>query len=241
MGCLLRVFLKIPWWPHQTEKFPRYWPFVRGIHRSTVNSHDHPHYWFILDPKSKQDKVKSTNWKNLSKLQNCEFWKHLYMGHTFGSCLIRRVNIKWIWQVLWKIQNGQDSVHRWTEGQGETSMPPSTSLSWAYNDIIILIFFGFIDIVQACNMNVNQWHKYILRNLFKCCRQIFNTDLCKHHRDLGMSTTYCIQILVISHFYITAVLLEIHDNYQQAEAYLRYGPINSWITGYLFSYFSLYM
>ena len=27
-----------PWWRHQMEKFPRYWPFVWGIHRSPVNS-----------------------------------------------------------------------------------------------------------------------------------------------------------------------------------------------------------
>ena len=26
------------WWCHQMETFPRYWPFVRGIHRSPVNS-----------------------------------------------------------------------------------------------------------------------------------------------------------------------------------------------------------
>ena len=25
------------WWRHQMKKFPRYWPFVWGIHRSTVN------------------------------------------------------------------------------------------------------------------------------------------------------------------------------------------------------------
>ena len=28
----------IPWWRHQMETFPRYWPFVRVIHRSPVNS-----------------------------------------------------------------------------------------------------------------------------------------------------------------------------------------------------------
>ena len=28
----------LPWWRHQMETFPRYWPFVRGIHRSPVNS-----------------------------------------------------------------------------------------------------------------------------------------------------------------------------------------------------------
>ena len=27
-----------PWWRHQMETLPRYWPFVRGIHRSPVNS-----------------------------------------------------------------------------------------------------------------------------------------------------------------------------------------------------------
>ena len=26
------------WWRHQMEHFPRYWPFVRGNHRSPVNS-----------------------------------------------------------------------------------------------------------------------------------------------------------------------------------------------------------
>ena len=28
----------LSWWRHQMETFPRYWPFVRGIHRSPVNS-----------------------------------------------------------------------------------------------------------------------------------------------------------------------------------------------------------
>ena len=41
--CLLFVsnyFLSInhSWWRHPMETFPRYWPFVRGIHRSPVNS-----------------------------------------------------------------------------------------------------------------------------------------------------------------------------------------------------------
>ena len=28
----------IPWWRHQMETLPRYWPFVRRIHRPPVNS-----------------------------------------------------------------------------------------------------------------------------------------------------------------------------------------------------------
>ena len=34
----------VSWWRHQMEKFPRYWPFVRGIHRSPVNS-QHKGQW----------------------------------------------------------------------------------------------------------------------------------------------------------------------------------------------------
>ena len=29
---------RVTWWRHQMETFPRYWPYVRGIHRSPVNS-----------------------------------------------------------------------------------------------------------------------------------------------------------------------------------------------------------
>ena len=32
------------WWRHQMETFPRYWPFVREIHRSPVNS-PHKDQW----------------------------------------------------------------------------------------------------------------------------------------------------------------------------------------------------
>ena len=34
----MRRVLSVPWWRHQMVTFPRYWPFVRGIHRSPVNS-----------------------------------------------------------------------------------------------------------------------------------------------------------------------------------------------------------
>ena len=35
------VVIRVTWWRHQMETFPRYWSFVRGIHRSPVNSlHD---------------------------------------------------------------------------------------------------------------------------------------------------------------------------------------------------------
>ena len=69
-----------------------------------------------------QDKVKVTILKKLPKIQILEFKKNLNMRQTFWSWLIRCVNMKWIWLVLWKIQSGHDSVHRRTDGQGETSI-----------------------------------------------------------------------------------------------------------------------
>ena len=38
-GAITRLYQwKWTWWRHQMETFSRYWPFVRGIHRSPVNS-----------------------------------------------------------------------------------------------------------------------------------------------------------------------------------------------------------
>ena len=84
---------------------------------------DYPYHWVILDPKSKEDKVKVTNLKNSSKFQIFEFWNGHYTRHTFWSCLIRCANMKWIWWVLLKIQSGHDSVHRWTDGQTDKVIP----------------------------------------------------------------------------------------------------------------------
>ena len=36
------------WWRHQMETFPRYWPFMRGIHRSPVNSSDKGQWYGAL-------------------------------------------------------------------------------------------------------------------------------------------------------------------------------------------------
>ena len=46
--------------------------------------------------KSKQDKFKITNFKKLPKIQNLKFCMKVYMQHTFWSCLIRCINMKWI-------------------------------------------------------------------------------------------------------------------------------------------------
>ena len=36
-GRVIGLLLQYSWWRHQMEHFPRYWPFVWGIHRSRVN------------------------------------------------------------------------------------------------------------------------------------------------------------------------------------------------------------
>ena len=121
----------------------------------TLPPHDYPYHWVILDPKSKEDKVKVTNLKNLPKFQIFEFWNEHYTRHTFWSCLIRCENMKWIWSVFLKIQSGHDSVHRRTDGhlwriwsqlpdgQGDTSIPPfQFRWSGGYNYLLLTLMMG---------------------------------------------------------------------------------------------------
>ena len=117
--------------PTRTTRKPAFWGYPPP-------PHDYPYHWVILDPKSKEDKVKVTNLKNSPKFQIFEFWNGHYTRHTFLSCLIRCANMKWIRWVFLKIQSGHDSVHRRTDGQtdGQTDgrtrwyqyTPLSTSL-----------------------------------------------------------------------------------------------------------------
>ena len=85
--------------------------------------HDYPYYQFILDPKSKHDKVKGTYLKDLPKIQLFEVCRKLCMRHTFRSCFIGCINMKWIQQVLLKIQSGHNFIYRQTtEGQTDRGM-----------------------------------------------------------------------------------------------------------------------
>ena len=116
----------------RTTRTPAFWAYPPP-------PHDYPYHWDILDPKSKDDKVKVTNLKNSPKFQIFEFWNGHYTRHTSWSCLIRCANMKWIRWVLLKIQSGHDSVHRRTDGQGDTSIPPY-QLRWSggYNKLVDL-------------------------------------------------------------------------------------------------------
>ena len=99
--------------------------------------------------------------KAMSKLQilricqNFCILNKLYTQHTSWSCLIRCANMKWIRRVLLKMQSGQDSVHRRTEGQtdgqGEISIAPfQLRLSRGYNKWPHLMRFNVY-----CNMPLN--------------------------------------------------------------------------------------
>ena len=121
----------------RTTRMPAFWGYPPP-------PNDYPFYWFTLDPKS-----------NLPKFQILEFWHKHYTRHTFWSCLIGCANMKWIRQILLKIQSGHDSVHRrtdrqtdrWTDGQGETSIPPFNfaeaggiiTLKWAQKQFVMRV------------------------------------------------------------------------------------------------------
>ena len=113
----------------RTTRTPAFWGYPPP-------RHDYSYHWVILDPKSKEDKVKVTNLKNSPKFQIFEFWNGHYTRHTFWSCLIRCANMKWIRWVFLKIQSRHDSVNRRTDGQGDTSIPPF-QLRWSggYNEM----------------------------------------------------------------------------------------------------------
>ena len=100
----------------RTTRTPAFWGYPPP-------PHDYPYHWVILDPKSKEDKVKVTNLKNSPKFQIFEFWNEHYTRHTFWSCLIRCANMKWIQWVLLNIQSGHDSVHQRTVGQTDKVIP----------------------------------------------------------------------------------------------------------------------
>ena len=137
--CLLQVYFLIMSLQTRTTRMPAFWEYPPP-------PHDYPYYSFISDSKSKQDKVKVTNLKNLPKIQILELKKN-YMQPTLGSCLIRYVNGKLILLVLWELQSRHDAVHRQTDertdgrmdrqtdGRRETSIPPF-QLHWSrgHND-----------------------------------------------------------------------------------------------------------
>ena len=120
----------------RTTRMPAFWGYP-------TPPHDYPYHWVILDPKSKENKVKVTNLKNSSKFQIFEYRNGHYTRHTFWSCLIRCANMKWIRWVLLKIQSGHDSVHRRTDGRTSSENLISAAMKQAapHTCFFFLVFF----------------------------------------------------------------------------------------------------
>ena len=118
---------------------PHEYPYIWSVH---TGSQAHTIHQFILDPKSKQDKVKVTNWKNLPKLQFFLFCKKKTLHTTHLLKLLDKVckyEMDPATIVEDTIMSTDRRTDRWldrqTDGQGETSIPP-LYLRWAGSIII---------------------------------------------------------------------------------------------------------
>ena len=88
--------------------------------------HDHPYYWVILDPKSKEYKFKVTNLKNLPKFQI-----FFILMETLNATH-QKMTDKMCKYELNPTSIGEDTEQTWfcpqterrRDGQGETSIPP---------------------------------------------------------------------------------------------------------------------
>ena len=101
-GCILSVLHIWSWWIHfwcyfhddviQWKHFPRHWPFVRGIHRSPVNS-PHKGQWygalmfFYLHPNKRLSKQWRGWW---FETPSCPFWRHC--NATFSDTIITGIS-----------------------------------------------------------------------------------------------------------------------------------------------------
>ena len=68
------------WWRHQKETFPHNWPFVRGIHRSPVNS-PHKDQWrgalmFSLIDLRLNKRLSKQSWGWWFETLLCPLWRH---------------------------------------------------------------------------------------------------------------------------------------------------------------------
>ena len=98
----------------RTTRTPAFWGYPPP-------PHDYPYHWVILDPKSKEDKVKVTNLKKSPKFQiwnGSDEYSWRYRADTILST------------------DGQ--TDRQTDGQGDTSIPPY-QLRWSggYNELLL--------------------------------------------------------------------------------------------------------
>ena len=99
----------------RTTRTPAFWGYPRRL----MITHTIESCWIPSEKKTKS----KYNFKKIAKSSN--FWilkRALHAKHLL-KLLDKMCNMKCIQWVLLKIQSGHDSVHRRTDGQGDTSIP----------------------------------------------------------------------------------------------------------------------
>ena len=140
----------------RTTRRPSFWGYP-------LPPHDYPCHWVILDPKSKEDKVKVTN------LKNSNFWILKRALHATHLLKLLDKMCKYEMDPMSIVENtertrfyGQTDrrTDGQTDGQGDTSIPPF-QLRWSrgYNNLlfytgITLCFFYAHTHVDLCNISL---------------------------------------------------------------------------------------
>ena len=134
------IFIKYLWELSDRSQHRKQWEFSKAKTWTTrmpaFGEYPPPHHdyhttdWYQTQSQNKT-KLKLQfflNWLKILILEICK--KNHYMPNVFGRCLIRCINMKWIQLVLWKIQSGHDSFHRWTyrRTDGQTTWKQYTQL-----------------------------------------------------------------------------------------------------------------
>ena len=106
-------------------------------------------------------------------LKNCQkfkFWNfankktQLIIRHTFWSCLIKCVNMKWIRLVMWKLESWHDSDHRRTDIFGEFDLSCHEASCTAYLLLLsCLLHIGWFVYVDNSSY---PWYIWLLSKLF---------------------------------------------------------------------------
>ena len=78
-------------------------------HLRSENTHRRPMTTHTIDS-YQTNQSESYKFEKLAKISNFQILKKTL--HMIWSCLLRCVNMTWIWLVLWKLQSGPDSIHR---------------------------------------------------------------------------------------------------------------------------------
>ena len=118
------------WWitmATSTTRTPAFWGYIPPPPPPPPLPNDYPYHWVILDPKSNEDKVRVTNFKNSPKFQI--FWILKPALHATHLLKLLDKMCKYEMDPMSIIEDTERTrfcpqTDRWTDGQGDTSIPP---------------------------------------------------------------------------------------------------------------------